>query len=419
MHDSSRFPEVTRVAEVRKGLDLCPQEKSFLLRRREHVRNHFAQYLGLDPAEVHPDDVPTVAFGSSGGGFRAMIATMGYSEEMKRTGLWDLLTYVGGVSGACWALAAYYTFAGTDFTYLIDHCQRRLSPHHPLSSKAIRMLLSAPHGAYTTLGPLVEKQRSGVQTVPMDLYAIFTSGYLFLHHDPTNEPNTSGASVQIAGDKDHWYKWSKGAQFLEGGSEPLPILTAVRHERPWKDWVDKTQPFREPDHSTLEHQEVEDAWFQWFEMTPYEVGCDELKAWVPTWGFGRHFLNGKSTAGLPEQSLSLILGLCTSAPAGPLTSYISTINATYHPVSLATRSRTLPRGSPNSGESKAQKSLKSTIRSMRATSTIICFTSLIHHPEKVIPQGLRTRLAFTSSTAAWTITAQPTSFSIRPAKQTS
>lgn len=72
MHDSSRFPEVTRVAEVRKGLDLCPQEKSFLLARREHVRNHFAQYLGLDPAEVHPDDVPTIAFGSSGGGFRAM-----------------------------------------------------------------------------------------------------------------------------------------------------------------------------------------------------------------------------------------------------------------------------------------------------------------------------------------------------------
>jgi len=28
---------------------------------------------------------------------------------------------------------------------------------------------------------------------------------------------------------------------------------------------------------------------------------------------------------LPEQSLALLLGLCTSAPAGPLTSYISTI----------------------------------------------------------------------------------------------
>jgi phospholipase A2 len=329
LHDSSRYPEVDRVAEVRKGLDLCPEEKTFLLSRKEHVRNHFAQYLGLDPTEVHPDDIPTVCFGGSGGGYRAMIATTAYSEEMKRAGLWDLLTYVGGVSGACWSLAAYYTFGNADFTYLIDHYKRRLSPHHPLSTAAIRMLLTAPHGAYTTLGPLVEKQRGGVQTVPMDLYAIFSSGYLFLHHDPKQD--VPGGDVQIAGDKEHWYKWSKGAQFLEGGREPLPILTAIRHERPWKDWVDKTQPFMEPDHSAVEHQEVKDAWFQWFEMTPYEIGCDELESWVPTWGFGRQFSHGKSTVGFPEQSLSLLLGLCTSAPAGPLSSYISTIKRNLPP----------------------------------------------------------------------------------------
>lgn len=62
------------------------------------------------------------------------------------------------------------------------------------------------------------------------------------------------------------------------------------------------------------------------EMTPYEIGCDEIQAWVPTWAFGRPFEEGKSTMQLPEQSLALILGLCTSAPAGPLTSYISTIS---------------------------------------------------------------------------------------------
>jgi len=60
-------------------------------------------------------------------------------------------------------------------------------------------------------------------------------------------------------------------------------------------------------------------------MTPYEVGCDELEAWCPTWAFGRQFENGRSVSGLPEQSLSLLLGLCTSAPAGPLSSYLSTI----------------------------------------------------------------------------------------------
>lgn len=61
-------------------------------------------------------------------------------------------------------------------------------------------------------------------------------------------------------------------------------------------------------------------------QTPYEVGCDEIAAHVPTWAFGRPFHHGKSTQQLPEQSLALLLGLCTSAPAGPLTSYLSTIS---------------------------------------------------------------------------------------------
>lgn len=59
--------------------------------------------------------------------------------------------------------------------------------------------------------------------------------------------------------------------------------------------------------------------------SPYEIGCDELQAWCPTWGFGRPFDLGKSTKALPEQSLALLLGLCTSAPAGPLSSYLATI----------------------------------------------------------------------------------------------
>ena len=108
-------------------------------------------------------------------------------------------------------------------------------------------------------------------------------------------------------------------------------MIAIRHERPWKDWEDKDQPFREPDHSAVEHKVAADAWFQWFEMTPFEVGCDELEAWVPAWSFGRPFLEGKSTMQLPEQSLSLLLGLATGAPAGPLSSYIATIKRSLPP----------------------------------------------------------------------------------------
>jgi hypothetical protein len=45
----------------------------------------------------------------------------------------------------------------------------RLSPSHPLSPEAIRATLDAPGGSYATLEPLVEKHKSGLSTVGMDL----------------------------------------------------------------------------------------------------------------------------------------------------------------------------------------------------------------------------------------------------------
>ncbi|RMZ82198.1 hypothetical protein DV738_g1736, partial [Chaetothyriales sp. CBS 135597] len=303
--DPTKYPEIAQVAEVRKGLSLCPAEIQYLAQRKEITRLAFCKYLDLDPSTVHPDDVPVVSFGGSGGGYRAMIGLLGYCEEMKATGFWDLLTYVSGVSGSCWSLAAYYTWG---------------------EAKAVRELLQTREGALKTLGPLIQKHKSGLSTVAMDLYAVFSTGYLFLT-DPATDPKRVGhePKAEVPGHPSHWLKWTSATSLLEGGKEPLPILTAIRHERPWKDWADDAHPFKEADPTGKEHSEATDAWFQWFEISPYEIGCDELEAWVPTWGFGRPFEKGKSTMQLPEQSLALLLGLCTSAPAGPLTSYLATI----------------------------------------------------------------------------------------------
>lgn len=101
LDDPARFPEIAQQAVVRKGLDLCSEETAFLTARRAKVRDQFAKYMGLEAAQVHPDDIPTVAFGGSGGGYRAMLAFLGYSLAMREAGLWDLLTYVAGVSGSC------------------------------------------------------------------------------------------------------------------------------------------------------------------------------------------------------------------------------------------------------------------------------------------------------------------------------
>lgn len=325
LHDTTIFPEAGRVAEVRRGNGLSPGEKQFVQARKLLKKDAFARYIGLDPGEVHPDDVPIISFGGSGGGFRAMLGVVGYCNAFEESGLWDLIMYVAGVSGACWSLAAYFTFSKTSWGHLVEHCKERLAPYHPLSPEAVRILLTSPGGAHMTLGPLVQKRKSDLETVAMDLYSVFTTGYLFMQLDPALKPR-GAARKEVAGYHHDWLKWSSGQEYLLKGEQPMPILTAIRHERPWRQWADEEHPFKEPDHGTKEHAGALDAWFQWFEMTPFEVGCDELEAWVPTWGFGRPYEEGKSTMQLPEQSLALLLGLATSAPAGPLDSYLSTIS---------------------------------------------------------------------------------------------
>ena len=52
-----------------------------------------------------------------------------------------------------------------------------------------------------------------------------------------------------------------------------------------------------------------------------------MEGWIPTWAFGRSFNEGQSDPKnrIPERSLSLLLGVCTSAPAGPLSAWIDTL----------------------------------------------------------------------------------------------
>jgi cytosolic phospholipase A2 len=323
IQDTEKHPEILKVAEVRTGIDLSPEETAFIAKRKEHVRLHFAKYLGLDPTTVSPDDIPTIALGGSGGGFRAMLGLLAYSGEMKKNGLWDLLTYISGVSGSCWSIASYFTFGDLSMERVINHCKTRFFPHHPLSDDAIRAVLSAPGAVDLLISPLEVKDKIGLNVVPMDYYSVLISGHIFLHsRDGTS--NREATPAFTGGFKEEWFKWTNVQKHLENGTEPLPILTAIRHERPWKDWHDEEKPFEDDEIKNGDPDSVSD-WWQWYEMTPFEIGCDELGAWVPTWAFGRPFELGKSTMGLPEHSLALLLGLCTSAPAGSMSSYISTI----------------------------------------------------------------------------------------------
>lgn len=299
------------------------------------------RFLQLDEA-VHPDDVPIIALGGSGGGYRACLGFLAYIEEMQSkdlngaAGLWDLLTYVAGVSGSCWTIAGLYSVAQSNASGLLDRFAKS-SNHHPLSMTAIDAVARSANGVYFQLAPILQKIRVGhIHPGPLDLYGTLVTSHIFFEpaviKDRSSKRKEAGKAdgeqpkgPHVALQRD-WFRFSKtfGSCKLEEGAQPLPILTAVRHERPWRDWTSAEEPFGSTNQEADEHKD-ERAWWQWFEVTPIEFGSDELEGWIPTWSFGRHFEAGKSTQRLPERSLSLLLGICTSAPAGPLAAWLGTI----------------------------------------------------------------------------------------------
>ncbi|EJU02610.1 FabD/lysophospholipase-like protein [Dacryopinax primogenitus] len=321
--DYHLYPELEWDAELRRNNALHLEEWQFVVDRRARIAQSgvLAKFLGLPPDEdIHPDDVPIIGVGGSGGGYRACFGLLSAFTAFKEEGLWDLFTYVAGVSGSCWSLGAYYTFANRDAHNALNHFMAN-SHSHPISATAFNHVMNSPHGADFLFGPLLAKLKTGVAPVILDMYSTVVHSYMFL---PIHIKERGEGEPML---RKEWFQWSKvwERSGIKAAEEPFPILTAVRHERPWRDWKSKEEPWEDNNHTSKEHQEAQDAWWQWFEITPLEIGSDELEGWVPTWAFGRKFDKGLSKMRMPEQSLAMILGLSTSAPAGPLSSYLGTI----------------------------------------------------------------------------------------------
>ncbi|CEH11934.1 phospholipase a2 [Ceraceosorus bombacis] len=337
--DVKRWPELQWDSHVRISRQMHPIESRFLRQRRRAIAQSgsLSRLLDLPKDEiVHPKDVPLVSvdclwrcpvrcvhaalltaaldfvplgqigIGGSGGGYRAKFGFTAGLFALQRGGVWDCAAWSAGVSGSCWTLAALYTIASHDAQKLLAHYTAVASEGiHPLSRQALDVVARSKRGTYFLLAPLLAKARSGVVGLGlMDLYATMTTSYQFLSRSPQARPRLSRSTFQ----------WSRvfSRSALHDGAQPMPILTAVR-----RDLAVQTPPY------------------QWWEATPIEIGSPEKGAWIPSWSFGRIFERGECKRRLPEMSLALLLGYCTSAPAGPLSGYISALLATLPEETLA------------------------------------------------------------------------------------
>lgn len=314
--DPSLNPEIQYTASVRVSPELCDEEKEFLAKRKKVTKAALAKYLDLPEEEIHPDDVPCIAVVGSGGGLRALVAGTGSLLSASESGLFDCVTYTAGVSGSCWLQALYHSsVGGHQFEKLVEHLKNRIGVHIAYPPDAFAALNTAPTNKFLLSG-FVEKLKGDPDADfgLVDIYGLILAARLLV---PKGELGVDDRDLKLSNQRDH----------IKYGEHPLPIYTAVRHEIPI---AEKSTPAEKatnsPSESTKEKAKRE-AWFQWFEFTPYELFCEEFSAGIPTWAVGRRFENGKSVTldeesyPMPELRLPLLLGMWGSAFCATLAHY--------------------------------------------------------------------------------------------------
>ncbi|RUP49135.1 acyl transferase/acyl hydrolase/lysophospholipase, partial [Jimgerdemannia flammicorona] len=399
--DTRINPEVEWEARVRRGSTLCPEEQSFLTARRHRIRKRFAEFIGVNEEEVHEEDLPVIGIAASGGGYRAMIASSGMISprhaRIRRTRLRHIhcryastdspflisqfflsispqlllssqlspltplspLTLPAAISGSCWTLSLLYStltqpsespsHLSLSPTTLLNHLRPRLT-FNPTSFSHLTNLASVSEENQLRLvqGVLRRYGQVGDSVGLVDLTGAALGGIL-LTEEGGAVIEEEGKKVYLRLVKPEEVKLSRQRRFVTEGENPLPIYCSVRHEMP--EGNDAAEGMK------TESDGKKESYFQWFELTPFEIGSEEFNgascfvvwlksdaftfsyiliihittiliafaystlAWIPTWSFGRHFEAGRSVDRTPEQDLPIMMGLFGSAFAATLAHY--------------------------------------------------------------------------------------------------
>jgi len=323
LKDPNEFPELERSASVRRGTELCAEELAFRQARLKKTHAAIERFLG---ESIHPDDVPIIAIAGSGGGCRALTASAGALSKLSDLGLLDATTYLAGVSGTTWAIAASQA---SDWDF--DTLRIKLGTVLSGNMMSFPIWLGKAWQDPVVVSPLVEKWTIPEDTLSaVDLWSSFIAGALF------------GGEVQ-GEEGDQWMgQWelrSLSRQTMDG-SAPMPIFQVVRDVVLPGQGVSSEAAAVATTGSTTEALVIDPdsaakvpvpAVVKWlpYEFTPFEMGTTLGGGhFIPTWSFGRRFLNGADQDKRAEISFATILGVCSSAFTANVTSVFENFEAT-------------------------------------------------------------------------------------------
>lgn len=255
--------------------ELCEKEKEFISKRLTHVKHGCEQLL---QSKLPNGRVPRIAVCCSGGGYRAMVLTFGFLKGLQDSGLLDCVSYMSGLSGSTWAMAPWIA------------SQQPLNDFiEALPNKICNGLepICAPSLLDGIAKKLVAKAINGQFLSSVDLYGDILANTLL------NDFGQDRLRTTLSESHAH----------IADGNFPMPIYTAIT-------------PNADP--------------YAWFEFTPFEIGSSYLKAYIPTWAYGRKFKYGHSVNFAAEQSLGYMMGTYGSAYAVNLEEIVQHTQKSLH-----------------------------------------------------------------------------------------
>jgi hypothetical protein len=195
------------VARVRHGPELCSEEHQFNEMREPIVHKALGRLLpGVDMSLLPVDLTPRISVCASGGGYRAMVATIGSLIGMEQTGLLDTVMSISGLSGSTWAMASWYSGRKTLQETRLD-----------LADKLGQRFFTPTLWPETVQSHV--RERVGFN---QEMGLVDVMGWHLHNHLLKDLPCC----------KERWGKprLSEQAFAIVDGSKPMPIYTAVAHE---------------------------------------------------------------------------------------------------------------------------------------------------------------------------------------------
>ncbi|HXW85767.1 MAG TPA: hypothetical protein VEK38_00340, partial [Candidatus Bathyarchaeia archaeon] len=253
-------PYSDMVAEVRLGNGLSLFEKDFLKKRQAKVKNTLELVLGMSLEEK---TVPQIAVVASGGGYRAALVTLGFFLGFEKLGLVDAITYAACLSGSTWMIGPWIASGRALVEYAPDLRKNLGQSLSDISKNEMVMMMNS----------LLVKLAFDQPITFVDLYGLVLGNKLLSY---------------FGIDRYRTYL-SDQRERVANGDWFLPLYTSVEGRASVR-WDTP-----------------------WFEFNPYEIGSADYEAYIPSWSFGRKFVDGESVDFAPEQPFSFELGTFGSA----------------------------------------------------------------------------------------------------------